>query len=147
MGKLFNSFRIFTLKKIFKVGNNCRIMRGVYIGSGKNIEIGNYCRINELTRLSNVKIGNHVMIARDCIILGMTHKYDNIDIPMERQGSVSFKQTIIEDDVWIGARVIIMPGLRIRKGSIIGANSVLTKDTENYGVYGGNPAKLIKKRN
>ena len=52
----------------------------------------------------------------------------------------------IEDDVFIGAKAIILPGLKIKNGSVIGAGSVLTKDTEPYGIYGGNPAKFIKRR-
>lgn len=55
-------------------------------------------------------------------------------------------QTVIEDDCWIGARVIILPGRRIGKGSIIGAAAVVTKDVEPYNIVGGNPARVIKKR-
>jgi len=146
LGKMFNRFRVFTLKKTLVIGNNCRIMKNVYIGSGRDIEIGNYCRINELSRLCNVKIGNYVMIGRETIILGMSHKHDKVDMPMERQEKKMSKQSIIEDDVWLGARVMIMPGVHIKKGCIIASNAVLTKDTEEYGVYGGVPAKLIKKR-
>ncbi|MDT7833449.1 acyltransferase [Flavobacteriaceae bacterium S356] len=146
MGKFFNRFRVFTLRRVIRIGNNCRVMRNVYIGSGKNIEIGNFCRINEQTRLSNVKIGNHVMVARETIFLGMSHRHDSTDIPMERQGTEVMQQSIIEDDVWIGARVVVMPGVHIKKGCIIASSAVVTKDTEEYGVYGGVPAKLIKKR-
>ena len=53
----------------------------------------------------------------------------------------------IEHDVWIGAKVIITPGRTIKKGSIIGAGCVLTKDTNEYEVWGGNPGKLLKRRN
>ena len=146
MGKFFNIFRIYTLNKVLVIGDKCRIMKNVYVGSGRNIEIGSYCRINEFARLNNVKIGNHVMIARETIILGMSHKHDCTDVPMERQGTEIKRQSIIEDDVWIGARVIIMPGVHIKKGCIIASNAVVTKNTEEFGVYGGVPAKLIKKR-
>jgi maltose O-acetyltransferase len=122
-------------------------MRNVYVGSGKNIEIGNYTRVNQNVRLCNVKIGNHVMIARDTVFLGKTHDSSRIDIPMEQQGNLKLPQGIVKDDVWIGLRVIIMPGLTIAKGSIIGAAALLTKDTENNTVYGGVPAKKIKVRN
>ena len=65
-------------------------MRSVYIGSGKNISIGDHCRINENVRLDNVKIGNHVMIARDTVILGKTHVASSIDVPMEQQGNITY---------------------------------------------------------
>lgn len=63
------------------------------------------------------------------------------------QGSVEGKTpTIIDDDCWIGLRVIMAPGHHIGKGSILSAGSVVTKDVEPYSIVGGNPAKLIKNR-
>ncbi|MBA2869073.1 DapH/DapD/GlmU-related protein [Methanococcus maripaludis] len=53
----------------------------------------------------------------------------------------------VEDDVWIGTNVTVLPGITIGKGSIIGAGSVVTKDIEPYSVAVGNPAKIIKKLN
>ena len=53
---------------------------------------------------------------------------------------------IIEDDVWIGAHCIILPGVTIKKGSIIGANSVVKEDTEELSINAGRPAKLISHR-
>ena len=146
-GKLFNAIRVITLGNIIPVGRKCRIMRKVYVGTGNNVIIGNHCRINENVRLDNVKIGDHVMIARDSVILGKSHESSDVEIPMEQQGNKEQNQSIIEDDVWIGLRVIVLPGLKIRKGCIIGAGAVVTKDTEEFGVYGGVPAKLIRKRN
>jgi len=121
-------------------------MRKVYIGNGNNIEIGNNCRINEKVRLDNVKIGDHVMIARESVILGKMHDFSNTSIPMEQQDQKETKPVIIENDVWLGLRVIVMPGLNIKKGSIVAAGAVLTKDTEEYGIYAGIPAKKIKSR-
>lgn len=145
-GRFYNSFRIYLLRKLIPVGKQCRIQRNVYVGDGNNISIGHNCRINDNVKLDNVKIGNYVLIARRTQILGKMHRFDQTDIPMLLQKGLPQKQTIIEDDVWIGLNVIIMPGLVIREGSIIAAGAVLTKDTEPYGVYGGVPAKLIKKR-
>ena len=145
-GKFYNKLRMFCLRQFMSVGKECRIMRNVYIGSGKNISIGDHCRINENVRLNNVKIGNHVMIARDTVILGKTHVVSNLNIPMEKQGNLESKTTIIENDVWLGIRSVVLPGLTISKGSIIGAGGVLTKNTVKFSVYGGVPAKFIKKR-
>lgn len=146
-GKVYNWFRIICLRRIIKIGNNCRIMRGVYIGNGNEIEIGNNCRINEQVRMDNVKMGNHVMIARECVLLGKKHQYKELDIPMEQQGNTDSEAIIIENDVWIGLRVIVLPSLLIKRGCIIGAGAVLTTNTETNGIYGGVPAKLIKVRN
>jgi len=146
LGNVFTKIRGKLLMGILKIGSNCRIQSNVYIGAGKGISIGDNCHINDNTRLFNIKIGNDVMIARDCIFLGLLHGHDNVEIPMIEQGEIEASPTIIEDDVWIGARSIVMPGIKIARGSIVGAGSVLTKDTIEYGVYGGVPAKLIKKR-
>lgn len=145
-GKLFNGLRIFCLKGVLKIGKNCRIMRKVYVGNGNEIRIGSFSRINENVRLDNVEIGDYVMIARETIILGKMHGYDDIDVPMESQKLKSYKPTVIEDNVWIGTRVIVMPGKKISKGCIIGAGAVVTKDTDENGIYAGVPAKLIKFR-
>jgi maltose O-acetyltransferase len=145
-GRVFTFLRGWILKKIIKLGKKTKVQRGVYIGNGSNIVIGNSCQINENIRFNNVIIGDNVMIAREVVFLGNAHNYDSRDIPMSLQGEIKTKQTIVEDDVWIGLRVIIMPGIRIKKGAIIGSGSVVTKDVEEYGIYAGVPSKLIRFR-
>lgn len=145
-GKVFNKLRIQILKGIVKIGKGSRIQKSVYIGSGNNISIGDKCQINEKVRLDNVSIGNNVMIARECIVLGKLHEMDATDVPMSEQGRFVPEKTIIEDDVWLGLRVMVLPGIKIARGSVIGAGALLSKSTEPYGVYGGIPAKLIRFR-
>jgi maltose O-acetyltransferase len=145
-GRLYNALRTASLRGIIRIGQNTKIQRSVYVGNGNHIEIGHNCLINELVRLDNVSIGNNVMIARESIVLGKMHESANPGIPMISQGVKDVQKTHIEDDVWLGLRVIVMPGVRIRTGCIIAAGGVVTKDTEPYGIYGGVPAKLIKKR-
>jgi maltose O-acetyltransferase len=145
-GRWFNRLRIRCLKGIMQVGSNNKIQRSVYIGSGNNIVIGSNCQINESVRLDNVVMGDNVMIARESIVLGKMHESTGTDVPMNEQGVKPVSQTYIEDDVWLGLRVIVMPGVRIRKGCIIAAGGIVTKDTEPFGVYAGVPAKLIKLR-
>jgi maltose O-acetyltransferase len=65
---------------------------------------------------------------------------------MRLQGLAKLDPVVIENDVWIGNNVIILPGRRISKGSIIAAGSVVTKDFPAYSIIGGNPAKLIRNR-
>ncbi len=145
-GKLFNKIRILCMKNILKIGTNCRIMKNVYFGNGNNVEIGDNCRINENVRLDNVKIGNGVLIARDTIFLGKMHEYADIDSFVIEQGNKKVDATIVENDVWFGLRTIVFPGLKIAKSSIIGAGAVVTKNTDQYGIYIGIPAKLLKYR-
>lgn len=86
------------------------------------------------------------MIGPYCFIYTSNHCTKRTDIPMFRQGDSVPRPVIISDDVWIGARVTILPGVHIGKGAIIGAGAVVTKDVPEYAVVGGNPAKIIKYR-
>jgi maltose O-acetyltransferase len=129
-----------------KVGSNVNLERKVWILNWKNLEIGNNSGIGMNSRLGNVRIGNDVMMGPECCILSNNHEFSRVDIPMTKQGYKEEKMVIIEDDVWIGQRVIILPGVIIGKGSIIGAGSVITKSVAPYSIMGGNPAKLLRNR-
>lgn len=135
-------------KRIFKsCGKNVNIERGAVFGSGREIEIGDNSGLGINCCIpGNTKIGKDVMMGPNCYILPHNHAFDRTDIPMWHQGFTEKKQTIIEDDVWIGRDVTMTPGHTIKKGSIIAACAVLTKDFPEYSIVGGNPAKLIKSR-
>ncbi len=146
-GSFFNAIRIFVVSKIFKIGKKCKFQDRIYFGNGKDIQIGDYCQINEYVKLDNVKVGNYVMIARYATFLGKMHVTSSTNIPMILQGQKDVKQSVVEDDVWIGTNAIIMPGIKISKGTIVAAGAVVTKDTKSYSIVGGVPARLIKYRN
>lgn len=137
-------------KILFKsCGKNVNIERKAHFGSGRNIVIGNNSGLGENCDVpSNIKIGNDVMMGPNCKVLKYNHRFDRLDIPMNRQGynSDGNIETIIEDDVWIGINVTMTPGRRIKKGTIIGACCLLCKDFPAYSIVGGNPSKLIKSR-
>jgi len=113
----------------------------------KKLIIGKYCFIGKNSWICpNVTIGNYVMIAPECAILGGDHIYNIPTKPIIYSGRPLTKKTLIEDDVWIGYRVIINAGVSIGKGSIVAAGSIVTKDVEPYTIVGGNPAKKIALR-
>jgi len=85
------------------------------------------------------------MMAPRVSLYAENHNFDSIDVPMKDQG-VATAPIIIEDDCWIAANCIILSGVRIGKGSVIAAGSVVTKDVAPYSVMGGNPAKKLKTR-
>ena len=93
-----------------------------------------------------VSIGKYSMFGPGVSIVGGDHNYADPTTPMIFSGRPNLPQTRIGRDVWIGTRSFIKAGVTIGDGSIIAAHSVVTKDVPPYCIYGGNPAKLIRKR-
>lgn len=93
-----------------------------------------------------VRLGNYVMLASHVAILGGDHIYDKPGMPIIFSGRPGIKETIIEDDVWVGLRAIIMAGVHIGRGAIVAAGALVTSDVEPYTIVGGSPAKFIQKR-
>jgi maltose O-acetyltransferase len=136
------------VKRIFKsCGKNVNIERGASFGKGFDLEIGDnsglgrYCHVP-----SNIKIGKDVMMAPNVFVFHLNHSFEDTSIPMRLQGVTQKEPVVIEDDVWIGRGVFIMPGKRIAKGSIVAAGTVVTKNFPEYSIIGGNPSQLIKSR-
>lgn len=148
LGKISNWLRILLCKGIFKKCGDLRtINRRVYFSTGESIEIGDNSGIGANCDIpKDIIIGKNVMLSRQSFILSRNHRFDRIDIPINDQGFYDSKQTIIDDDCWIGLRTIITPGRHISKGTIVGMGSVLTKDFPEYSIVGGTPAKLIRSR-
>ncbi len=148
VGPSCKKFRGYLASFFFKsCGKNINIEKGARFGKGEGISIGDNSGIGVNASIpSNTVIGDNVMMAPDCIIYASNHRFEDTSIPMNQQGHVKALQTVIGNDVWIGGRVIILPGKKIGNGVIIAAGSVVTKDLEDFGIYGGNPAKLIKYR-
>lgn len=128
-------------------GVGIRIAPGANFASGSLVSLG--CNSN-LSRncwiLGDVTIGNDVMMAPDVTILALNHTFENINKTMICQGQQAMKPVIIGNDVWIGTRAIILPGVSIGDHVIIGAGSVVTKSVPDWAIVGGNPAKIIKMR-
>ena len=148
VGKISNSIRVFLCHGIFKkCGKHLNINRKAYFGTGKGFEIGDYSGIGADALLPNdLVIGKYVMMAPHVQILPRNHRFDRIDTPMCFQDFSTRYKMVIEDDCWIGQGVLILPGKIIRKGTIVAAGAVVTKDFEEYSIIGGNPAQLIRKR-
>ena len=142
------------------VGKNSFIGKNVEITAIDNylgekftpeIKIGDGVSINSnshITCINKIIIGNDVRAGRRVTITDNAHGKSNIDnmtIPPVKRMVYSQGSVIIEDKVWIGNDVIILPNVTIGEGSIIGANSVVTRNVPPYCVVGGNPAKILKK--
>ena len=135
------------------IGNHNLLSIGKYVEInhnatiwGEDISIGDFSQLNPNTTIyGNVKIGKYVMIGPNCMLAGGNHNINDTSKPMRFQGGNS-KGIIIEDDVWIGANCVILDGVTIKKGSVIGAGSVVTKSIDSYSIAVGNPCKVIRKR-
>jgi maltose O-acetyltransferase len=111
---------------------------------GKHAFIGRNAYINCLHR-GDLRIGNNVMIAPYAMVITTRHNSFTPDTPMRIQG-VSSRKVIIEDDVWIGGNAVILPGVRVGRGSVVAASSVVNRDIPAYALAGGNPARILKSR-
>ena len=119
-----------------------RLDKGELI-TGNDVSFGPGCKIYE-TR-AGLKIGSNCMIGAGTLICGVNHGYSDITVPMRNQFTSNLPINI-ENDVWIGMNVVVLPGVNIGTGSIIGAGSVVNRDIPAYAIAVGNPCKVIKFR-
>ncbi len=112
-----------------------------HIRIGDHSELGTRCMVH-----SNVTLGHDVLMGPDVKIFSRNHVYRSTDIPIRNQGKQQ-ETTSIGNDVWIGANVIILPGVRIGDHVVIGAGAVVTKDIPDYAIVAGNPAGIVRMRN
>ena len=149
VSKIIKKIRSSVGRHIFdSCGSNINIEKGADFGSGRGIIIGDNTGLGINCKVRGpLKIGNNVMMGPDVVIMTNSHNFDRTDIPMNAQGSDKKKKVLIGNDVWIGTRVIILPGVTIGNGVIIGAGAVVTKDIPDMAIVGGCPAKIIRFRN
>lgn len=136
------------VKHIFKkCGKNVNIRPYVYFSVGTQITIGDNSMIGERSIIgsgANVHIGNQVMMGPEVLIYTGNHG-TKLGTPMILQ-PVKFEDVYIGDDVWIGARCTILPGVHIADGAVIAAGAVVSKDVPPNAIVGGVPAKVIRFR-
>ena len=123
------------------------IEHGACFGTGKGLWMGKasgLCVNCQIQRPCH--IGDYVLMGPDVVILTSNHKSDRLDLPIGAQGMTDSRKVTIGNYVWIGQRVLIMPGVTIGDGCIIAAGAVETKDVPSYSVVGGVPARILKSR-
>lgn len=146
--KVAKSIRAFLVKRILdECGDNIWIENGVWFGDGSGRKVGDNSGYGTNAYIGKFTyIGNNVMMARDVMIITENHEFKDVNAPMNRQGFRPYSPVVVEDDVWIGARAIILPGVHIKEGAIISAGAVVAEDVEPYSIVGGVPARFIKSR-
>lgn len=150
-GKSAKRLRFACVRHLFAEckGDDVNIEQGAYFGNGKNFHVFGNAGIGRNFACHNriVIIHGELMMGEDVLFQGGGHKFDNPDMPMGKQGDLPDTPLEIGEDVWIGSRVIVLPGsTKIGAHSIIGAGAVVTHDVPEYAVVGGNPAKIIRMR-
>ena len=141
-------FRYFLCKHIFEsIGKNVLIKRNAYFGDGSKIRIRNNSQIGINSIMDNdVIIGDDVTMGPDVIIYTSSHEYKELGIPINQQGEKPHRPVTIGNNVWIGARCIILPGVSIGDNAIIGVNTVVTKDVPMNSVFCGSAGSVVKMR-
>lgn len=109
-----------------------------------DVIIGDHTRVGlHNTVIGPVTIGNHVNLAQGITVTALNHCFDDKEKRIDEQG-VKTNQVIIEDDIWIGANAVILPGVRIGRHSVVAAGAIVTKDVPPHSLVAGVPAKIIK---
>lgn len=154
--RIFSKVSVFSLAIDSVIDKTSAVCAGTKI---RNSKLGRYSYIARFCNILNTNIGSFCSIAGNVNIGGASHPmYWLSTSPVFHNGSNTMKknfseheynpyaETNIGNDVWIGANAIIKAGINISDGAVIGMGAVVTKDVGAYEVWGGNPAKLIKKR-
>lgn len=128
-------------------GDNVAIYPGAWLLAPTGMTFGHNVSIHPMCYLDGsgrVEVGNNVSIAHGATIMSTTHSFDGD--AFIRDQPVESRPTVIEDDVWIGAKATVVAGVRIGSGSVIGAGAVITKDVAPGSVAVGVPARVIRSR-
>ncbi|KAA3646414.1 MAG: acyltransferase [Chloroflexi bacterium] len=124
------------------------IYSGVYIYHTYGIKVGKGLSVNvgaHLDGRGGLRIGDHVMIGPYAVIVSSSHQHKQLNVPMNSLDHI-LEPIVIEDDVWIGAKAIIMGGVHISTGAVIAAGSVVTTDVKAFDIVAGVPAKPVGNR-
>jgi len=131
-----------------RVGKGSLIWDFVHIDAPSKLTMGINSSINRgcvLNCCGEIEIGDDVLVGPNVTIYSQNHNYLDKNQIISLQGYKKSK-VIINNDVWVAASVVILPGVTLAQGSVIAAGAVVTKSTEEYAVYAGVPAKKIGER-
>jgi putative colanic acid biosynthesis acetyltransferase WcaF len=126
-----------------KLGRGCRIYPGAKIWAPWNLVCGDRACIASGAEVYNptvITLGGNAVVSQGAYLCGATHDYEAPDFPL------TSAPITVGRDAWIAARAIVLPGVTIGEGCVIGAGSVVTKDTPPRTVCAGNPCRVIRAR-
>jgi acetyltransferase-like isoleucine patch superfamily enzyme len=116
------------------------------ISVGPGSWIGQYNNLRACGYGGDISIGANCLVSQFCTLVGSNHAIDRDKLIIVQGPDISSVGVVIEDDVWLGSGVVVMPGVVVSKGAVIGANSVVTGNVHPYEIWAGCPAKKIGER-
>ena len=116
----------------------------VDFGNGRSVKLGNRSGIGKGSSIDGLILGDHVMIGPELLTVSTTHQYDDGEGHRWERGSEEYAAPMVGSGTWIGARVTLLPGVKIGKWCVIGAGAVVTRDVPDYAVAAGVPARVIR---
>jgi maltose O-acetyltransferase len=131
-----------------RMGCHTKLQSGLRVTNPEKVSIGAHCNFGQgvfITGGGGVTIGDWVGLGPDVKIWSVNHRFADPDQPWMLQGW-EMSPVVIEDDVWLGANVFVMPGVTIGKGAIVSACSLVNKSIPSYAVVVGNPARVVNWR-
>lgn len=120
---------------------------GLRVGRGRRLDVGDRVSIGRnLDCMSNLRIGPDVMISSGVSFVGDDHEFGDPERTIQEQNRKPFAEAVLEGDNLVGYGTLVVGSVRIARGAIIGAGSLVASDIEESGVYVGRPAKKVKER-
>lgn len=149
--------KIYDLAKICnpqwaEIDDKCMIFDYTFIDARNSLKIGKYCCIGwhcVIEGGANIKVGNRVFLGPGSKLLSSTYEFDGFytsQLLPDETFSIRSGDITIEDDAYIGAGTVVMPGVTIGEGALVGANSLVNHNLKPWGIYFGNPVKLMGMR-
>ena len=132
------------------IGSYAMIRPSGYYGReiGEGLNIGNRSNVGAFSYIGaagNITIGDDVMMGPRVSLYAENHQFQDMDFSMHRQGCTRIG-IVVENDCWLGGNCVILDGITIRKGSIVAAGALVTKNVPAYSIVAGNPARIIRSR-
>ncbi len=127
------------------LGDHCFVAANSYVTD--HVHLGHHCTLNPFVTLrGKIEGGDGIRIGAYTCMVGFNHGFEDTTVPIHKQPHTS-KGIVLGDDIWVGAHVTVLDGVRVGSHSIVAAGAVVTKDVPDYAIVGGNPARVIRMRN
>ncbi len=130
------------------IGEGIKIWRDVMVDDYRKLSIGDNVAISRsamFVTLGGVSLGNNVIISFGCKILSAGHRIPPVGEAIRSSG-IEIAPVVIEDDVWVCAGAIVLPGVTVGTGAVVAAGAIVNRDVPPYSIVGGTPARVLRMR-